>query len=273
MDMAAAVGGTIINGDCVQLYGDLPILSAMPSPHDMARIPHDLYGVLPAHHQTTVATWIQDALKAIQGCRQGGRVPIVVGGTGFYLKTLQDGLAPIPDVTDSVKDAVVGLCREKGNLHLYDRLAAVDPLFAARIHPHDTQRLCRAYGVFLSSGRPLSHWIAQPHDAPLKGCTVLDYRLLPSRDQLYRQAALRLNTMMTQDVEGEVRTLMAKDPIAPTLEKALGFREMAAYIGGHGTKEEAITQTLQATCHYIKRQRTWFQSQRSNTSILLTGMG
>lgn len=270
LDMADRVCGAIINADSVQLYADLAILSARPGAADCARVPHHLYGIFPSHIQTTAALWQGRALTEIERCHQKGQVPILVGGTGFYLKAIHDGLPFIPPVSPDVQDDVRHILSNHGLAYLYECLMAVDGDMARRLHPHDAQRIMRAYGVFISTNRSLSHWQAQPTKSPLENYAVFSYVVLPDKDLVKKQARHRLEHMFLGGAIDEVAALMARaDRPVGTVGKALGVPEIMAYLRGDLTREQAFDQTLCATMQYIKRQRTWFRTQNPpNTHVL-----
>lgn len=270
LDMADRIGGAIINADAVQLYEDFKILSARPNDADMDRAPHHLYGILPSNYQTTVAFWQDQALNHITACHALNQIPILVGGTGFYLKVIQNGLPFIPPVPLDVQNHIESVLTNHGSVHLHGLLMAVDDGVARRIHPHDTQRIMRAYGVFISSGKPLSHWQKQPGGQPLKEYAIVNYVLLPDKNILATRAQERLKKMFNSGAVDEVAAFMPHAHAnAPTVRKTLGVSEITAYLNGTLTRDQAFDQTLRTTMQYIKRQRTWFKTQQSpGTNIL-----
>lgn len=259
---AKRAGGVVINADSMQVYADLRVVTARPSEADEAEAPHTLYGVVPASVRMSAARWREMALAEIERAHAEGRLPIVVGGTGLYLRSLMQGLSDIPDVPAEVRLAAMALQAEIGSPALHERLAAIDPVTAARLHPTDSQRLIRAWEVFQATGRSISDWqAAPPTDVP----THLSFTTLvvePPRDRLYAQCDRRFLMMMAQGAVEEVAALMAQglDPALPAC-KALGVPEIAAILSGAMTPEAATERAQQLTRNYAKRQLTWFRNQ------------
>lgn len=260
--MAKRADGVVINADSMQVYADLRVVTARPSEADEAEAPHTLYGVVPASVRMSAARWRELALAEIERAHAEGRLPIVVGGTGLYLRSLMQGLSDIPDIPAEVRLAAMALQAEIGSPALHERLAAIDPVTAARLHPTDSQRLIRAWEVFQATGRSISDWqAAPPTDVP----THLSFTTLvvePPRDRLYAQCDRRFLMMMAQGAVEEVAALMAQglDPALPAC-KALGVPEIAAILSGAMTPEAATERAQQLTRNYAKRQLTWFRNQ------------
>jgi tRNA dimethylallyltransferase len=259
--LARRLGGTIINADSMQVYRELRVLSARPTVRTMAAVPHRLYGILSASERCSVARWRDLALPAIEAARHAGRVPIVIGGTGFYLKALEEGLAPIPDIPDAVRERARARLDTMGAEQFHAALAARDPIAAARLAPGDSQRILRAWEVVEATGRPLSDWLAQPGGAALTG-PRLRILLDPALESLYRACDARFDHMMRRGALAEVRRLLAAgfDPDLPAM-KAVGVRELAALIDGRLDRAAAVAAAQQATRRYAKRQGTWFRHQ------------
>jgi tRNA dimethylallyltransferase len=257
LDAAEAVGGTVINADSMQVYRDLRILTARPGPEEEARAPHRLYGVLDAAELCSAARWRAMALAEIEAAA----VPIVVGGTGLYIRALLEGLAPVPEIPDAIRAEARALHRALGGAAFRARLAERDPEAAARLPSGDTQRLVRAWEVVLATGRPLAEWQrAQPRPAPAG--PVLALVLLPPRAPLYETCNRRLEAMLAAGALDEVRRLRARDldPALPVM-KALGVAAFARHLGGEITLEAALRLAQAATRQYAKRQTTWFRHQ------------
>ncbi|MBP7336515.1 tRNA (adenosine(37)-N6)-dimethylallyltransferase MiaA [Niveispirillum sp.] len=259
---AKRANGVVINADSMQVYADLRIVTARPSAADEAEAPHTLYGVVPASVRMSAARWRELALAEIDRAHAAGLLPIVVGGTGLYLRSLMQGLSDIPDIPVSVRQAAMDLQAEIGSPGLHARLAAIDPATASRLHPTDSQRLIRAWEVIQATGRSISDWqAAPPTDVP----THLSFTTLvvePPRPHLYAQCDRRFLVMLAQGAEQEVAALMAQnlDPVLPAC-KALGVPEIAAILSGALDRETAITKAQQLTRNYAKRQLTWFRNQ------------
>jgi tRNA dimethylallyltransferase len=261
--IAREFGGTVINADSMQVYRELPILTAQPSAAERARIPHRLYGFLPVTDRCSAARWSALARREIDDALAGGRLPIVVGGTGLYLKALLDGLAPVPAIPDAVREAARRRLAEIGKAAFHWELTRRDPQMAARIPRGDTQRMLRAWEVMEATGRSLAEWLAQPSRPP----AGLDIRyvklaLMPDRRLLYAACDARFLAMVERGALEEARTLLAypDDPGLPGL-KALGLRELIAHACGQTSLEAAIVASQKATRRYAKRQITWIRHQ------------
>lgn len=251
-------GGVVVNADAMQVYRELRILTARPSDEDEAQVPHRLYGHVSGAGAYSVARWLADAATEIEAVWRSGRVPIITGGTGLYFKALEQGLADIPlippDITEKWRAA-------KGDLHV--ELAKRDEGAAARLNPNDRQRIIRALEVFEGTGRPLDYWQreAQSH-AMLAGAEVERIFLNPDRKVLYRRADERFARMVKEGAVEEVKALLALgiDTANPVM-KAIGVREIAAFLSGWRGLDDAIEAGQTATRHYIKRQLTWWRNQ------------
>lgn len=259
--LAERFGGTVINADSMQAYRELKILSARPSDEAMARVPHRLYGFLSAAERCSAGRWREAALGAIAEARAGNRLPIVVGGTGLYLRALLDGLSEVPAVPAAIKAAVKALRDEGGSAAVFARLAERDPEMAARLRPSDTQRLIRALEVIEATGRSLAAFQGAGGSGPYRGrvaCLVLE----PPRAALRAACDARFLVMIEQGAVKEVEALLALglDPALPAM-KALGVRELGAYLAGRATLEHAVRDAQAATRQYAKRQQTWFRHQ------------
>jgi tRNA dimethylallyltransferase len=243
----------------MQVYRELPVLTAQPSAADQARAPHRLYGALPAAERCTAGRWRALALDEIAEAHKGGQLPIVTGGTGLYLKALTEGLAPIPDVAPEIRAGAAALHEALGAERFHAELARRDPVMAARLAPGDTQRVRRAYEVVVATGRSLSSY--QNETAPASGKFV-SLLLMPPRDVLYAGCDQRCWAMIEAGALDEVRALLDKN-LAPDLPamKALGVRELARHLIGELDREEAIALFQRATRQYAKRQYTWFRHQ------------
>ena len=258
--LAAQYGGTIINADSQQIYRDLKILSARPDAAAEARAPHRLYGFLDAAERFSVARWRELALAEIAAAIAGGRLPIVVGGTGLYIRALMHGLAPVPDIPPEIRAEAVELYRRIGGVAFRDALARLDPAAAACFPAGDRTRLTRAYEVVRATGRPIAEWqerAASP--APFRFATLL---LNPPRAALYAACDARFAAMIAAGALDEARALMARglDPGLPAM-KAVGVPELMRHLRGEMILEAAIAAAQQATRRYAKRQVTWFRHQ------------
>lgn len=259
LELAEVFGGTIINADAMQCYAELCVLTARPGPQDTARVPHALYGVLPAASAGSVAWWRGEALAAMAAAREAGRLPILCGGTGMYFNALREGLAVIPEIAPAVREEARGLLARHGPAWLHAQLAARDPRTAARLRPTDSQRLARAWEVVAGTGRGLAAWQEAPGlaAAPYRFCAIL---LDPPRASLAPAIAARFKAMLAQGAAEEVAALLAQklDPALPAM-RAHGVPEIAAALRGEIAWAEAEARAIAATSRYTKRQGTWFR--------------
>ena len=268
--IASAFGGTIINADSMQVYRDLRVLSARPDDAALATAPHRLDGILDGAELCSAARWATLAHGEIAAAQAAGRLPIVVGGTGLYLRTLLHGIAAVPEIPEEIREAARARHRAIGGEAFRAELAALDPAAAARLPAGDGQRLVRAYEVVTATGRTLGDW----QRAGAEGVPRYDSRqfvLLPPRDALYAACDGRLEAMIAAGALDEVRALMARDlpPEMPIL-KALGVPELARHLAGEVDLAAAIAAAQQATRNYAKRQFTWFRHQLTDAEILDT---
>ena len=262
--LAEQLGGEVINADSMQVYRDLPILTAQPDEATRARAPHQLYGVLALDEGCSAGRWRTMAIDSILAARAAGRVPIVVGGTGLYLRALMGGLADIPDTPPEVRARLAARLEEIGAPAFHGELSARDPEMGARLRPSDRQRLIRAAEVLEATGRSLADWQRETRPT-LAGGDVLTFRtvlLNPPRDALYAACDARLLDMMERGALEEARRIATRD-LDPTLPgvKALGLPALLSHLRGEISLEAAVSQAQSATRHYAKRQVTWFGRQ------------
>lgn len=260
--LAERFSGTVINADSMQVYRELAVITARPSAADVARVPHRLFGVLPAAERCSVGRWLGMAAEAIAEARGEGRLPIVAGGTGLYLKALTEGLAPVPPVPEEVTAASGELYDRQGGDAFRAGLAELDPVAAARLPAGDRQRLIRAHAVACATGKPLSDWQAA---APAGGAVVARFLTIlidPPRDALYAACDARFDAMLAAGAVDEVLALdaLALDPGLPAM-RALGVPDLIAHVRGGMDLETAAARAKQATRNFAKRQVTWFRHQ------------
>jgi tRNA dimethylallyltransferase len=280
--LADHLRGTIINADSMQVYRELRVLTARPTPGEEAHTPHALYGVRPAAQPGSVAWWRAEALLAMQAAHDNGRLPILTGGTGMYFASLTQGLADIPDPGPQARAEARALLHDLGAPALHARLAAEDPATAAKLQPNDSQRIARAWEVWRGTGTGLAAWQAQSSQAqssqaqssqaqssqaqsdPLRATPApwhfTAILLDPPRDQLRAAIATRFAAMLAEGALDEVRALLAQnlDPALPAM-RAHGVPELSAYLRDEITLDEAGRRTEQVTGQYTKRQATWFR--------------
>ena len=258
LQLAVQSGGVIVNADSAQIYRELPILSAVPSADERDQAEHRLYGVLDGSKACSAADWAEMAKREIASIHSAGKLPILVGGTGLYVRTLLDGIAPVPAIDPAIREDV----RNTAVDHNRSRLAKLDPPAAEKLNPADTTRVARALEVVLSTGRPLTDWQRQREGGISDQIELRPLVLLPPRDWLYGRCDDRFAQMVEAGAAEEVRALLDHDlnPALPVM-RAIGVREIAAWLLGKITRDEAIAAGQQATRRYAKRQYTWFAHQ------------
>jgi tRNA dimethylallyltransferase len=256
--LAQQIGGIIVNADSAQVYRDLPILSAAPTKDEQRKADHRLYGIHDGALPCSAAAWAAMARHEIQTIHASGTTPILVGGTGLYLRTLLEGIAPVPaidpDVRAEIRDGLTADNRAK--------LQTLDPEAAARIKPADAARINRALEVIISTGRTLAEWQKQRQGGIAGEVALSPIILLPPRKWLYARCDERFAHMVDQGAVSEVEALLARslNPNLPVM-RAIGVKEIRAYLLGETTLDEAIAAASQATRRYAKRQYTWFAHQ------------
>lgn len=260
--IAREFDGVVINADSMQVYRDLSIITARPPEAEMQAVPHRLYGVLDGADLCSAARWRDLALSEIRDALARGKLPILCGGTGLYIRALTEGLSDIPDIPDTVRDAVRDRGDRLGSAALHAELAGRDPVMAARLNPGDSQRVARALEVVLATGRSLADWQGRPGDGSPDGLRFLTIALLPPRQQLYDTINDRFRHMMDIGAVDEVRDLMARnlDPRLPVM-KALGVPEVMAHLRGEMSLATALETGATKTRQYAKRQMTWLKRQ------------
>jgi tRNA dimethylallyltransferase len=258
--LARARNGTVINADAMQTYDAFPILTAQPTAEERVAVPHRLYGVLPLDETLSAARWAELATAEIAQSREAGRLPILCGGSGLYLRALMQGISAIPAVPADVREQANREWAEMGAQVFRARLAERDPAIVARLKPGDRQRHVRAWEVLLASGRPLSHWqAAKGKPAPWKFATLL---LAPDRTWLRERIETRFDVMLKAGVLAEVRAVFDRkpDPKWPGL-KAHGAPELFRHLRDEIDLQEAHRIAIDHTRQYAKRQMTWFRHQ------------
>ena len=258
VSLAEQTGGVIINADSAQVYRDLPVLSAAPTAEEFARAEHRLYGFLEGSIPCSAADWAERARAEIADVHAQGQLPILAGGTGLYLRILLDGIAPVPPIDPQIRSEVRRTTVES-NLH---QLKQLDAEAATRLKATDTTRIARALEVVRSTGRTLAQWQEKREGGIGVDVELQPLLLLPPRDWLYQRCDERFARMVELGAVDEVKTLLARDlnPNLPIM-RAIGVREIGAYLAGDLTLEQAIAAGQQATRRYVKRQYTWFAHQ------------
>ena len=261
IDLAMDLNGVVINSDSMQVYQDTPILSACPSEADYKLVPHYLYQIFSASVQSSVFDWLDLAVAEIEKAFESKKLPIVVGGTGFYIDALVNGLTPIPETKPEIKARVKTLLEEKGVNELHNDLKDFDPVSYAVLKPNDVTRVRRAWEVYLNTGVPISEWQTKPKEKKIDA-KFLVIRLLPETVEIDKRCYIRLDGMMKNGALDEVKRLSLKklDREIPAM-KALGVPELMAYIDGEITLDEAVESAKLHSRQYAKRQKTWFRNK------------
>ena len=256
--LAEAANGTVINADASQVYRDLRILSARPSPEEEQRVPHLLFGYRDGAQACSAAEWAEDAKAAIAATQAAGRLPILVGGTGLYIRTLLDGIAPVPEIDPEIRAAVRSLSAAEAHA----ALAGKDAEAAARLHPNDTARLHRALEVIRSTGISIGAW-RESRVGGIADSVHIDLEtIVTSVAELYARCDARVDLMMEMGAVTEVSALRERrlDPVLPVM-RAIGVTQLIQYLDGEMSRDAAVAAIKQATRNYAKRQRTWLRHQ------------
>ncbi|MEO7689006.1 MAG: tRNA (adenosine(37)-N6)-dimethylallyltransferase MiaA [Sphingomonas sp.] len=259
MAIAEKHHGVVINADSAQVYADLRILSARPSPADEARVPHRLFGHVDGADIYSAARWAAEAKTEIARAHEARLLPVLVGGTGLYLRTLFDGIAPVPPIDPTIREAV----RAMPVADAHAELSTLDPPAAARLAPADTTRVARALEVIRSTGRPLADWQQAKIGGIGADIDLMAMVLLPDRDWLLARCDARLEAMFAGGAIEEARAVLSRTDILPAapVRMAIGVPELGAVIAGTSTLEQALAAAQLATRQYAKRQFTWFRNQ------------
>ena len=256
--LAKRIGGTIVNADASQVYRDLRVLTARPDPQEEARAPHRLFGHVDAAVPHNVAAWAGEAKVAIAEVHAAGATPILVGGTGLYIRTLLDGIAPVPEIDSAVRAAI----RALPTADAYAALGREDADAATRLRPSDTTRIARALEVVRSTGRPLADWQREKAGGIRDTVRLAPLLLTPNRAVLADRIDRRFVAMLGSGAVEEVEALLARrlDPALPAM-RAIGVAEIAGWLQGELSREAMIERARVASRRYAKRQRTWFTHQ------------
>ncbi|MDX1704543.1 MAG: tRNA (adenosine(37)-N6)-dimethylallyltransferase MiaA [Altererythrobacter ishigakiensis] len=256
--LANGLQTVIINADSMQVYRDIPVLAATPDTDEQSQCPHKLYGAWDGAEACSAADWAVRAKQEIAKAHDTGALPVLVGGTGMYMKVLLEGIAPIPDIDPEIREQV----RAMDTADAYLALESEDPERAALLEPTDSQRIARALEVMRSTGQPLNHWQERKTGGIEWQIELHPLILLPNRDWLYERCDRRFESMLESGAIDEVRNLLDRglDHKLPVM-RAIGVPEIVALVKGELSRAEAITAGQQSTRNYAKRQYTWFRRQ------------
>lgn len=262
LELAQKTGGVVINADSMQVYRDLCVLTARPTPDEEAQVPHRLYGHVDAAVNFSAGAWVADAARVLAELRAQNRLPIFVGGSGLYFRALTSGLSAVPPIPAGIRDSVRARLERDGVEALHAELARRDPASAERLKPRDRTRIARALEVVEATGRSLTDWHRDGLPPLLPKHTFHALFLAPDRDQLYARIDARFDAMLKSGVLEEVAALAARhlDPLLPAM-KAHGVPALIRHLAGEISLEEAAVIGRADTRHYAKRQFTWFRHQ------------
>ncbi len=260
--LAEKLGGTIVNADSMQVYRDLRIITARPSPEEEARVPHRLYGHVDAAENYSVGRWCRDIAEALAEITAQGRVPILVGGTGLYFKALTTGLAAVPPIPAEIRGQVRARLANEGAAALHGELASLDPITAQRLMLNERSRISRALEVVLATGRSLTDWHREGLPALVDSARAAKIFLTCERKTLVARIETRFAAMLESGALDEVSALAARrlDPLLPAM-KAHGVPWLIRHLHGEISLEQAAAGAIMDTRRYAKRQLTWFRNQ------------
>lgn len=262
MALAREFGGVVVNADSMQVYADLRVLTARPTPAEEAAVPHRLYGHVDGAVNSSAMRYAADVAALLPQLREAGQLPILVGGTGLYFKALTDGFSAMPAVPEEVRTAFRERAESVATEALHAELATRDPEMAARLLPSDRMRIMRAIEVHLATGRSLASFQGEREPGPLSGVETVRLFVNPEREVVRAAIDRRFEAMIAQGALDEVERLKARglDPLLPVM-RAHGVPGLIAHLDGAMSLEEAIARGQADTRAYAKRQVTWFRHQ------------
>ncbi len=265
IDLAKRYNGVVINADASQVYKNIPIISAAPTLEDKQQAEHMLYEVFEADKNGSVSEWLRLVVEAIRSVWKRGKLPIVVGGTGFYIESLVKGVSPIPETGDEIKQQVRKIFESGGVSGGYSYLKKVDAKGALRVNPNDTTRVRRALEIFLDTGKSIDEWFNEPFVNCLPEADFKVVALLPKLSDVEERCSKRFDSMMQNGALDEIRKLKELDlsENMPVM-KAIGVPELSDYLDGKSSLEEAVAVAKLHTRQYAKRQLTWFRNRLKN---------
>jgi tRNA dimethylallyltransferase len=260
LNIARAFDGVVINADSMQVYRELRILTARPDDADLMQAPHRLYGIVSVTDVFSAGRWRELAVAEIRTAHEAGKLPIICGGTGFYIRALTEGLSKMPDIPANIRSTTRQHIKNIGNKTAYHNLAERDPKSAAQLNPGDTQRVMRALEVLEATGRSLADWQADAKIKPDSNWHFHTILIEPGRLQLNRAIEKRFQQMIGQGALDEVASLDGIDGDLPAL-KAVGVPDLRLHLADQASLDEAVARAQTATRQFAKRQTTWFKNQ------------
>lgn len=271
--LAHRFNGEIINCDSVQTYRGIYVATAKVPPEEQQGIPHHLIDIVEPTYNLTAVEWAERAREVIADIESRGKLVLLVGGTGFYLRALTTRFFESPEIDESLRPRFQRILESRGAEHLHRMLARVDPTLAARFAPKDWSRVTRALEVFFSSGKPLSEWQAiTPEEPTEEAGRLFHFVLQPPREELYDRINLRTDLMVERGLLTEIENLIADGvPVTAKAFNAHGYKRFVEHLLGQRTLESAVEQMKLDTRHYAKRQWTWWRAQPN--TFWLEGFG
>ena len=257
--LAERFHGEIVTCDALQVYRHMDIGTAKPSAREREKIPHHMLDLREPGDDFSAGDYQRFGRDALRAVAASGLIPFVVGGTGFYLRALIDGLFEGPGRSDALRARMHRIAAGRGTARLHHALRRVDPQIAARLAPADAERIIRAYEIYLLSGRTMSWWQSRPRNR-LEGFRWLKLGIRWPRPELYARIDRRVEEMFARGFIEEVQALMGRFPKSCHALKAIGYRQISAYLEGHSSLQQAVEDTQRESRRYAKRQLTWFQS-------------
>ncbi len=267
IEIAQRLNGMIINADSQQVYKEIPIITAQPDTHDTQKVPHKLYGFLPYNHHFTVQQWLEKAAVEINNTHDNGYLPIIVGGTGLYIKALTDGIISIPHIENNTREQFLAGHNNTPTSKLYEHLLHHDRTYAEQINSNDRQRILRALLVCVELKEKYSTFIQQKNARTFNNIRFFSIYIKPDRNSLYNIINARFLAMLKSGAIEEVQTLMSLYPTS-NFTKATGIKEIVSYLRKQITYQEMVEKAQQLTRNYAKRQFTWFNNQMQSDLIL-----
>lgn len=262
IDIALALNGVVVNADSMQVYKGMPIITAAPTAEDKKKVEHRLYEIYEPTFRGNVVDWLKLVSAEIRNIWSEGKVPVLVGGTGLYIENLMQGTTPVPEIDEKIRKKVQKMVNGEGLPAVYAKLKEVDPILGEKLNPNDASRIKRAYEVYLSTGKPLSAWQAEPRVNYLPEAKFFVIKLCPPTDELDKLAFERFDKMVKQGAIEEVERLYKQklDESLPAM-KALGVPELIENFRGKVNIYTAVQNAKLHTRQYAKRQRTWFKNK------------
>ena len=263
IEAAKAFNGVVINCDAMQIYKDIPIIAATPNEKDKQAVEHRLYELYDCSLRGNVVDWLNLCVTEIKKLWAENRLPVVVGGTGFYIDALINGVTPIPEVPAQIRDKIRARLQKDGLDSLYKYLLSVDEITALKIGANDKTRIVRALEIYEYTGVKVSDWYQKPLIKKLPDADFCVVKIMPSIDEIAERCKIRLDKMVFElGVIKEIETLVKRNlPEDLPAMKALGVPELSRFVRGETSLEEALDLTKLHTRQYAKRQRTWLKNK------------